>query len=99
MKEIPTVTLKNGTEEVEPFVRRTMLSLRRLMESNVIALYELRERCRDPQHKLSGNTEKVLEDCGLLEPDSGVHSSIRRIVNLAVEGEGLEMKLVSPLKQ
>ena len=90
------IKLKNGTEEVEPLVRVTMMSLRSLMSVNPVAFYELVELCKDRTHVLFGNTGKVLEERSLVQ-NGVVHDSVRNIVLSAVTGEGLEMRLTSPV--
>jgi hypothetical protein len=93
------VRLKNGFELPLVLVKVTMLSLGHLMQSNPIAFYELVMKCRDLKHVFWGDTGKVLKNLGLLEPwDSNTpQKSIRIIVLAAVEGEGLKMKLTSPI--
>ena len=73
-----------------------MMSLNMLMETNPIAAYELVQICKNPNHKMFGNTEEVLVDLSLLSED-GVHSVIKNVVMSAFEGEGLDMCLTSPL--
>jgi hypothetical protein len=93
-----TVTLKNGSEEVQPLVTATMLSLRSLVQDKPIVFYELVMKCRDRNHRFFGSSGQTLTDLGLVEADGGIHESIRNIVLSATEGEGLEMTLGSPIK-
>ena len=99
------VKLKNGSEELDVLVSATMLSLRTLMQENPIAAFELVELCRDPAHKLFGNTRSDLEALSLVgrtaDPDGPpiVHDSIRHIVLSAAEGEGLELTFGNPLAE
>ena len=88
------IKLKNGSEEAKGLVTITMLSLESLLKENPIAFYEFTMKCRDRQHTLFGNTEEVLRDLALLEQRGSVHESIRNIVLSAVEGEGLDMKVL-----
>jgi len=91
-----TLVLKNGSEEAEPLVKVTMMSLRNLMETNLIAFYELVCLCRDGKHQLFGNTGEVLGKFSLVS-NGQVHDSIRNIVLSAAEGEGLDMRLTNPV--
>lgn len=91
--------LKNGSEEVAPLVNVTMISVRHLLESNPIAFVELVSLCQDRDHELFGNTAVELQRLALVKPDGSVHGSIRNIVLSAVEGEGLEMRFISPLAE
>lgn len=95
-KQISTVKLKNGTEVIEPVLITTMINLDALMKKNPIAFYELVQKCRNPQHKMFGNTEQVAESLALIERGS-IHDSVRNIVLSAVEGDGLKMSLSSPV--
>jgi hypothetical protein len=94
-----TVVLKNGAEEAEPLVNVTFHSLSHLAEQYPIVFYELVELCRDPSHKLFGNTGEELKIRSLIQNDCSVHSSIRNIVLSSVEGEGFDMTLMNPLKK
>ena len=91
-----TVKLKNGSDEFGPLVVGVMLSLKALAEKNPIAFYEIVQLARNRNHKFFGNVEKDLQDFSLLGSDSRLHSSIRNIVLSASEGDGIELKLVSP---
>ena len=93
-----TVRLKNKTEEVEGLVAITMMTLGRLIEESPIVFYELVMKCRDRGHVFWGDAAKVLRDYNLIEYDGDVHQSLRNIVTSAVVGDGLDMRLVSPLE-
>lgn len=93
------VTLKNGTEEAKGLVQVTRISLEKLFEQQPVAFCELVACCKERGHKPQGNTGETLQSLALLQPDNSPHGSIRNIVLSAVEGDGLEMKLVSPCKQ
>lgn len=91
------VRLKNGAEEAESLVVVTMISLDHLIATDVIAFYELVQLCKNPQHKLSGNTGDTLRGLNLVRRDEGIHDSIRNIVLSATSGDGLDMALGSPI--
>lgn len=92
---IATVKLKNGSVEAKFVVVATMMSLDSLLQDNPGAFYELVTKCRDPKHKMFGNTKSICEHRALMNGDI-VHGSIRNIVLSAVEGDGLDMGLTSP---
>ena len=92
-----TVRLKNGTEEGRQLVGALQLIMGGLFDEEPMAAYELVELCKDPSHVLFGNAGAELKDRRLLEGDGSVHGSIRNIVLNSVEGEGLDLKLVSPI--
>jgi len=91
-----TVILKNGAEEVKSLVSVTMLALKDL---GAIELYELVQVCRNRDHQMWGGTANVLKAFGLLETDGQPHDSIRNIVLSAANGDGLDMRLGSPVKE
>lgn len=97
MSELKAVVLKNGAEEVEPLVAVVMMSLRTLLRENPIAFFELVQLCKDRNHKPFGTTGTILEQTSLIQ-NGVLHDSVRNIVLSAVEGEGLEMRLTSPVK-
>ena len=93
-----TLKLKNSSEEAEPLVRVTMMSLRSLAESDPIVFYELVELCRDPKHELFGNAGDALKRLSLVQGDgNSVHQSIRNVVLSAAVGEGLALELANPV--
>lgn len=97
------VTLKNGTEEAKSLVVAVMLSLKSLMDETkgaegALAVYELREKCRDSQHEIWGDLQQPLVRLSLISEQGIVHGSIRNVVLSAVVGEMLDMHLVSPVK-
>jgi len=95
-----TVELKNGAEEAEALVTVTIGSLHHLIETNPIAFYELVQKARDKDHKIIwGNVSSVLKSLALLSENGAMHDSIRNIVLSAAEGDGLDMALVSPIKE
>lgn len=91
-----TVILKNGAEEVKALVNVTMFSLERL---GPIEFYELVQTCRVRGHVPFGNTQSTLQSLGLLERNGVPYDSIRNIVLSAAVGEGLELRLQSPIKE
>ncbi len=92
-----TVKLKNGSEEAEVIVKATIISLRSLFQNTFIALFELTEKCKNENHVIFGNNADIIKGYGLCQSDESVHDSIKNVVLSAIEGEGLEMKLVSPV--
>ena len=95
------VKLKNGSEEPENVVRATMISLEYLWRSGIPGMtqvYDLVQICRQsPDYKSFGSNEDTLKELCLLQDDGRPHQSVRNITLSAIEGEGLDMKLVSPI--
>ncbi len=92
------VLLKNGAREPKHLVAATRLMLGNLLRKYPVALYELVQVARNPEHEPFGSMGNTLKDEGALEPAGTMHGSIRNIVLSAIEGEEFEeMKLESPL--
>lgn len=95
------VKLRNGSEEPKPLVNIVLFSLERLFKEQPIHFYELVQLCRDGCHALFGKTEDDLLALGLVQRSVAgsfaVHDSIRNVVLSAVNGEGLELSLESPV--
>lgn len=91
-----TVILRNGTEVPAALVGTTTIALGQLFADAPIALYELTEFCRDPQHELFGNAGGVLERYGLMQ-GGRVHDAVRDIVLCAVVGADFDLTLQSPV--
>jgi hypothetical protein len=94
---VKTVVLKNGAEEVESLVVVCMISLRTLSREAPLTLYDLAAKCRDSEYETFGNAEEELKQLGLMEDGGRIHDSIRNIVLSAIEGDGLDMHLTSPI--
>ena len=91
------ITLRTGKTAPEPVVATTMLSLQHLCKKDPVSFYELVELCRDYSHQLWPGTEEQLIALSLIQPDCKVHSCVKDIVLAAVEGNGMNMSLRSPL--
>lgn len=100
MSEI--LRLKNGSEVSEAVLVAALISLEKLLEEGVegaISFYELTMVSRNPNHELDETSQQKLIDRGLLQRDGTVHQVVRDVVINAVEGEGLEMHLTSPIEE
>jgi hypothetical protein len=94
-----TVTLRNGSEELDSLVNATMMSLRQMMGDilGITALYDLHQICLGTNYRPSARQLEYLKERCLLQANGRPHDSIKNIVLSAIEGEGPEMTLVSPL--
>ncbi|MDQ5852937.1 MAG: hypothetical protein M3380_12900 [Chloroflexota bacterium] len=99
MSGLTLVTLKNGTQVARGVVSPVMRILNDLIQRDRSAFIELVALARDPQHELVGDTAKVVRDTALVDPSGRIHDSYRNIVLSAIEGEGQEMVLISPLRE
>jgi hypothetical protein len=98
-----SMKLRNGIEEASPFVVRVQKSLEDLLkDGQLTVLIDLVALCRDPAHGLFGPTARILIEKDLIEetncfPGHKVRAYIRNIVLACVEGDGVDMRLVSPV--
>lgn len=74
-----------------------MSALKSLHKNNLVALIELVQKCRNPEHKMSGNTLEVVTKMGLINNGS-IHDIRRNIILSAVSGDGRDMRFVNPVK-
>lgn len=106
-----TLTLKNGESEAKVLVNVVFMHLKTLLtqkEGNDamdgmmrgMVVYELHQVCSGKQEKVwSQPIEDLLVQLGLMQEGGAVHSSIRNIVLNSLEGEGLDLHLVDPVKR
>lgn len=95
-KTMEMVTLKNGKEVPLSIVVTTMMTLKNLIENYPIVFYELVMKCRDPNHEMWGDSEKLIAKFGLMQ-NGRVQSSVKDIVLSAVTGDDLDMAMSSPI--
>ena len=97
--EMKEIELKNGSMELNILVNAIMLSLRKLFDEFPLALYDLIEKCKDREYQIFGSNVERLKRLSLIsEENHQIHGSIRNIVLSAIEGDGMDMTLVSPVK-
>ena len=88
------VKLKNGTDAHKMTVTAAMMNLQDL-QTDATAFIDFVKKCRDPSHIMK--TTKATE-LGLID-QYGVHEITRNIVLSAVQGEGFDMTLESPIAE
>lgn len=77
------IKLKNGAVAPETAVIATMTAIGNIKE-DVVLLYELLEKCRNPNHPMYGSTESSAQKKGLMT-DGKIHEYTRDIILSAVE--------------
>jgi hypothetical protein len=90
--------LRTGEMVASVTVTATMLSLEGLLAADPIAFYECVEMARRPSHLPLVSPDVVIENHGLLQ-DGRMHDEVRKVILAATEGEGTELRLVSPAQQ
>jgi hypothetical protein len=68
------------------------ISLEALMKDNPISFYELNEVCKDPNHKMFGNSQEAMDELGLLEASGKPHKSVCQVLSAHTRGEGLDLE-------
>lgn len=95
-----TVRLKSGEEMAEALLRLVMGSLRDLADNHSLVLADLVKICRDPEYVSSEFSRPVLESLDLVQVEDGqvtIKDYAKSIVLAAVEGEGFDLQIRSPL--
>ncbi len=94
-----SVLLKTGQEISTPMVKVVHMALGRLFESKPAVFFDFVSALRNPKEWiLRPETVEILNQYSLMEGES-IRSEVRLIALASVEGEGLEMKLVSPVAE
>ncbi len=91
-----TVLLTSGHEEYLGLVDIMLLVLPHLLASDGAAFYDLVMRCRQPDHRFSGNAAQRLTQWNLVDSAGQVNPGVRGIALAAIAGDGLEMHIVAP---
>lgn len=92
-----TVTLRTGHTHAAPLVAVVHMLMRSMLDDGEpILFYEAVMLARNPRHRLFGNSGEKLEKRGILESGQ-MHEATREIIVASVEGDGMGMKLRSPL--
>jgi len=97
--EIELTELKNGARVPKAIVVTTMMSLEKLFQNDPILAYELTMLCRNPQHRLFGNSLDELKRRAFVNSAGCVHKTVRDVVLSAVTGEDVDLILESPVKK
>lgn len=97
MSKPQMVTLKDGTVAAEALVNTTITLLRRYFEDTPGVFLELVDKVRDPRIKLSDETLLKLQKSYMAKWDGSIPEASAEIIRNAVEGEGLRMRIVSPI--
>ncbi|NQV00641.1 MAG: hypothetical protein HQ537_00760 [Parcubacteria group bacterium] len=97
------VLLRNGSEIDKNIVVAIMVGMEMLLKTENpmdkhILLYELRERCKNPNHEFYADSEEKLKQYGLIQ-SIGIHESARNIILSAIKEEegGAIMTWESPM--
>lgn len=81
-----TVTLSNGTEELQALVALTMLHLKQLSEpESFIVLFDFAALAHDPTYSVFQPSKEKLIALALLDSNGMMHDSTRNIVRCATE--------------
>ena len=94
------VRLRNGSEANSGLVASVVLNINCLLDDEALypmAFWELVLVCQDDSYEPMAARAAELKKSGLMLPDGSIHAAIRDIVLSSVEGEGADMKLVSPV--
>jgi hypothetical protein len=95
------VELKNGATYPAALALIGITRVRSLARSSelqdLLALYELTMKCRNPSHKFFGNLGERLKSLGLVEQDGSIQDYISDIVLSAISGNEMELRYSNPI--
>lgn len=91
------VRLKNGTTALQVAVASTLSTLEVLRDNHPLALFDLVMFARDPGDTLDRDTLQMMKKFSLVDESGAMPRDVRNVVLSAAEGDGLNMRLVSPL--
>lgn len=95
------VRLRNGSELPKALAMVGLSQLLPLIKSqdlqDHLALYELREKARNPNHKFFGTLGEKLRSLGLVDESGQVPSYVKDLVLSSAQGEGLDVRYVNPI--
>ena len=96
------VTLKDGYKIQEAALITITNNLEDALKENQVAFYDLVEKCKDPSYRFVVNpfadSKAILRKYALLDEHDTVHDHIRNVVLNSIEGDGLSIELISPIK-
>jgi hypothetical protein len=96
-KTMEMVTLRTGKVVPKDLVTTTMALLESLMARDPITGFEFVCLCKDSTHNLWNDAGDILARASLIGQDGKIHKYVREITLAAAEGEGLDLRLVSPV--
>lgn len=96
MDGLQKVQLKDGSMVPDATMRTVYLSMQHLFETNPLALYELGQIARNPDHVPFGSLGGVLAGTNLIDGDGRMHDDTRHVVLSSLPGDGMDMRLVHP---
>jgi len=102
MSALTLVTLKDDSQALQGTVTTVTMNLKDAHKENPLALFDLVKKCKDARHQFSpppfGNSKPILTKCGLIDKNGEVPEATKKIILNSVEGSGVFLKLVNPLK-
>lgn len=100
MTDMPeTLMLRNGVEAATAVVVVTFTHLKKMFHEEPLCFWDAVMIARDPNYQPFGTNGHKLVGWGILDNDEKtMHAAIREVILAAVEGDGLEMKLVNPVR-
>ncbi|MBJ7450412.1 MAG: hypothetical protein JHC93_08655 [Parachlamydiales bacterium] len=94
------VILKDGSVVSEKQLITTTKTLYKAQEESFVAIYDLVEKCKNPNHQLTitpfCNSKKILTRLGLIDGEERVFDIVKNAVKNCTEGKGIDIKLKNP---
>lgn len=93
------VSLRNGGEVARVVVATTLITLRKFEADHPSTLRSLALLAANPGHDVPAEDLDRLVAYGMADSTPALHESVRDIVVSAVEIDGADVRLVSPVRQ
>lgn len=91
------ITLMNGAQVPRAFLYKTSQNLASIANQNDV-LFELLEKCKDPEYQLSSNSREILKKIALIDDEDRIDDDVKAIVLHSLEGSRQSMKYTNPLR-
>ncbi len=92
-------TLRTGAQVATGTLKSTGATIRHLMDTDMIAVFELVALARNPHHDLFPGTDETLAELALIDEGGRMHDDTRRVVLAYFDGTDDNPYLVNPLAE
>jgi hypothetical protein len=100
------VELKDGSQVPSSVLEATTFSIKLLAQNNPFLFHDLVSKCRNPDIQLppvmpfsSTTPEAMLKKLALMNSNGRINDMVEKIVLNSVDGEGMGLHFVDPLKK
>jgi hypothetical protein len=103
MAGITMATLRDGSKVAGSALHTVTRNIESVRQKNFLAFFDLVEKCKNPSYRFVVNpfadSKAILRKYGLIDENDRVHDDVRNIVINSIQGDGLSIELISPIKK